>query len=82
MNAWIQTHYPLWSLAAWTMLHYLWLGALVAAAGAAIRLASRHAGPDKRYAISLATLTALAVLPMAIAAWLETQGGGGGFWGG
>ena len=60
----------LWQLGGWTMLHFLWAGAIVALAGGALRLSRRRAAPAVRYAISLTTLAALAALPIAIAAWL------------
>jgi beta-lactamase regulating signal transducer with metallopeptidase domain len=64
----------LWQLAGWTMIHSLWLGAAVALAGGFLRLACRRAAPNTRYAISLATLAALAVTPFATAAWLSVNG--------
>jgi hypothetical protein len=59
MNAWL--------LAGWTMLHFLWVGALAAAAGAIVRLAVRRCGPNVRYAASLAMLAAVACAPVVIA---------------
>jgi beta-lactamase regulating signal transducer with metallopeptidase domain/protein involved in polysaccharide export with SLBB domain/tetratricopeptide (TPR) repeat protein len=59
MNAWL--------LAGWTMLHFLWAGALAAAAGAIVRLAVRRCGPNVRYATSLAMLAAAACAPVLIA---------------
>jgi beta-lactamase regulating signal transducer with metallopeptidase domain/protein involved in polysaccharide export with SLBB domain len=59
MNAWL--------LAGWTMLHFFWVGALVAAAGAIVRLAVRRCGPNVRYASSLAMLAAVACAPVVIA---------------
>ncbi|MBA4104258.1 MAG: hypothetical protein C0485_00745 [Pirellula sp.] len=64
----------LWQLAGWTMIHSLWLGAAVALAGGFLRLACRRAAPNTRYAISLATLAALAVTPLATASWLSVNG--------
>ncbi|QDT76161.1 M56 family metallopeptidase [Lacipirellula limnantheis] len=64
----------LWQLAAWTMIHSLWLGAAVALAGGFLRLACRRAAPNTRYAISLATLAALTLTPLAAAAWLSVNG--------
>ncbi|MBX3425916.1 MAG: polysaccharide biosynthesis/export family protein [Pirellulales bacterium] len=65
----------LWRLAGWTMIHSLWIGALVAAVGATLRLALRRAAPGVRYAASLATLAGLSMAPIAIAAWLATHDG-------
>jgi beta-lactamase regulating signal transducer with metallopeptidase domain/protein involved in polysaccharide export with SLBB domain/predicted nucleic acid-binding Zn-ribbon protein len=59
MNAWL--------LAGWTMLHFIWVGALVAAAGAIVRLAVRRCGPNVRYASSLAMLAVVACAPVVIA---------------
>ncbi|MBX3431900.1 MAG: hypothetical protein KF847_01005 [Pirellulales bacterium] len=63
----------LWRLAGWTMIHSLWIGALVAAVGAAVRIALRRAAPGMRYAASLATLAGLSMAPIAVAAWLATH---------
>ncbi len=70
MTPWLTHREALWQLAGWTMLHYLWLGTIIALAGALLRLACRRTSPNIRYAISLFTLTALAAAPAAIAAWL------------
>jgi hypothetical protein len=64
----------LWQLAGWTMIHSLWLGAAVALAGGFLRVAARRAAPNVRYAISLATLAALAATPLAAAVWLSVNG--------
>ena len=64
----------LWQLAAWTMIHSLWIGAAVALLGATLRLACRRAAANARYAVSLATLVALAITPIAAAAWLSVNG--------
>jgi len=73
----------LWQLAGWTMVHFLWLGALVAVAAAGCRVLLRRAQPNVRYAFTLAWLLALAALPLAAAAWLyqnspPLKGGAGG----
>ncbi|HYO24227.1 MAG TPA: M56 family metallopeptidase, partial [Lacipirellulaceae bacterium] len=65
MNAWLLT--------GWTMLHFLWIGTLVAAAGAVVRLACRRASPNLRYAASLATLLAVACTPFVIACLLASN---------
>ncbi|BBO36350.1 M56 family metallopeptidase [Lacipirellula parvula] len=64
----------LWQLAGWTMIHSLWIGAAVALAGGIVRLAARRAAPSTRYAISLVTLAALAISPLAAATWLSVNG--------
>ncbi|MEX2172474.1 MAG: M56 family metallopeptidase [Pirellulales bacterium] len=60
-----------WHLLGWTMLHFLWLGAALLLLGAVLRRMLRRAGPNFRYAHSLATLLALAALPIATATWLD-----------
>lgn len=60
-----------WHLLGWTMLHFLWLGTTLLIVSAVIRRALRHAGPNVRYAHSLATLFALAALPLATAIWID-----------
>ncbi len=60
----------LWSLAGWTMVHFLWLGAIVAAVATVARVALRSASPNARYAVAIGSLFLLAALPLATAAWL------------
>jgi beta-lactamase regulating signal transducer with metallopeptidase domain len=55
-----------WQLAGWTMLHYLWAGALVGVVAAVLRFAVRRASAQVRYAVALGALVALAVLPLGI----------------
>ncbi|MCI0493104.1 MAG: M56 family metallopeptidase, partial [Planctomycetes bacterium] len=62
-----------WQVAAWTMLHFLWLGTLVGLAAMACRFAMRHASAETRYGASLACLVVLAALPVGIAAWLVAE---------
>src|SRR3954466_151692 len=65
----------LWSLAGWTMVHFLWLGTLVAMLAFACRWLLRRASANTRYAIALSSLAILAALPVAIAlAVHETPG--------
>ena len=49
----------------WTLLHFLWQGALVGAAYGIGRLALANSRPQARYALGLGALAALAVLPVA-----------------
>ena len=58
-----------WQTAGWTMVYFLALGTLVVLAGGIVRWLCRRA-PQLRYSLSLAILTATALLPFAIAAWL------------
>jgi beta-lactamase regulating signal transducer with metallopeptidase domain len=60
----------LWSIAGWTMVHFLWLGALVGVAAGACRLMLRRANANLRYAVMVVSLAALVALPVGIAAWL------------
>jgi beta-lactamase regulating signal transducer with metallopeptidase domain len=59
-----------WSLAGWTMVHFLWLGAIVAAVATVARIALRSASPNARYAVAIGSLIALSALPPATAIWL------------
>jgi beta-lactamase regulating signal transducer with metallopeptidase domain/Flp pilus assembly protein TadD len=74
MTPWLPSADPAWQLAGWTMLLFLAVGTAVAALGAAVRMACRRTAPNVRYAISLATLLALAATPIAVAAYLAAQG--------
>jgi beta-lactamase regulating signal transducer with metallopeptidase domain len=60
---------------AWTMIHFLWIGAVLGAGGAAVRLACRRAAPGVRYAVSLTTFALLAAAPSVIAGWMLQQSG-------
>src|SRR5262245_47553813 len=60
----------LWSVAGWTMVHFLWLGTVVGLVAMITRLLAGRASANVRYATALASLSVLAVLPVAIAAWL------------
>ncbi len=73
----------LWSLAGWTMVHFLWLGAIVAVLATVARIALRSSSPNMRYAVAIGSLFVLAALPLATAAWLlnyspPLKGGAGG----
>ena len=54
----------------WTLLHFLWQGALVGAAYGVARIALAHSRPQARYALGLGALALLAVLPVATLAHL------------
>jgi beta-lactamase regulating signal transducer with metallopeptidase domain len=49
----------------WTLLHFLWQGAAVAALLASLDLLLRRAAPQVRYLLASAALLAMAVLPVA-----------------
>ena len=71
MNAYLPFEaIELWHIAGWTMIHFLWLGALVAAAALVCRLLLRRASSNVRYATALLCLLLLATTPLGIAAWL------------
>lgn len=55
-----------WHVAGWTMLHYLWMGALVGVAALVSRVVLRRAAANVRYAAALTCLAVLAVLPVGI----------------
>ncbi len=60
----------LWHIAGWTMIHFLWLGAIVAVVAFLCRLLLRRAAPNVRYAAALGCMIILTTLPLGIAAWL------------
>jgi beta-lactamase regulating signal transducer with metallopeptidase domain len=49
----------------WTLLHFLWQGAALAALFASLNWALRHAAPPARYALAAATLAGMLALPLA-----------------
>jgi parallel beta-helix repeat protein len=57
----------LWLWAGWTMIHFIWVGALLGLGALACRLALGRAGPSVRYTISLAWLVVIAIAPAAVA---------------
>jgi beta-lactamase regulating signal transducer with metallopeptidase domain len=61
----------MWILAGWTMIHFLWLGTLVALAALISRWLLRRTSANVRYAVALTCLAILAAMPMAIAMWLH-----------
>ncbi|MEX2091395.1 MAG: M56 family metallopeptidase, partial [Pirellulales bacterium] len=63
----------LWQVAGWTMLHFLWLGALAGLAAGAFRLVLRRAAANVRYAAALVCLAVLAALPVGTAAWVGAK---------
>jgi beta-lactamase regulating signal transducer with metallopeptidase domain/tetratricopeptide (TPR) repeat protein len=59
-----------WLLAGWTMLHFLWAGAVLGLLAAAGRRLLRAARPNVRYAFALACLAVLAAAPCVLAVLL------------
>ena len=63
-------------VAGWTLVSFLWQGALIAAAAAvALRLASRAAA-STRYAIACAALATMLAAPVTTIWWLQGAGSG------
>ena len=54
---------PMMAAAGWTLLHFLWQGALVAALVAVARSALRNTSAQSRYLVGCAAMLALLVLP-------------------
>src|SRR5436190_23214369 len=74
MNTYLFADIPnAWLLAGWTMIHFLWLGALVALAAGFCRWLLHRASPNVRYVTALTSLTLCAALPIAIATWQSTR---------
>lgn len=66
---------PVWRMAGWTMLHFLWVGSAIGVVAAAGRFVLRAASPSARYAFALACLVALCAAPIAGAiAWAQLAG--------
>ena len=57
----------LWQIAGWTMLHYLWVGAMLGAVVLLVRQRLRSAAANTRYLFALGGLLLLSVAPAAIA---------------
>src|SRR3954463_8951020 len=57
----------LWNLAGWTMIHFMWTGALVALAAVIGKVLLKRTSATIRYVFALTTLCVLAALPIAIA---------------
>jgi beta-lactamase regulating signal transducer with metallopeptidase domain/HEAT repeat protein len=73
MNAFAQGTAPLWDALGWTMLHFLWIGALIGLTAAILRLAVRRRTPQTRYALSLAAFVVLAIAPVCFFVWKIKQ---------
>ncbi|RIK78916.1 MAG: hypothetical protein DCC68_14250 [Planctomycetota bacterium] len=67
---------PAWTIAGWSLLHYLWIGAVLGVAAWLLRRAVRPLSPQARYAAAVATFAALAVAPPCIAWRVATHRGG------
>jgi len=62
MNA--LTHAPLLTPLAWSLIHFLWQGALVGLVYVCLRRMLRHATPQSRYLLALSALLILTLLPV------------------
>jgi beta-lactamase regulating signal transducer with metallopeptidase domain/HEAT repeat protein len=60
------------SVVAWTLLHFVWQGALVAAAAAVGFRSLKGLGPSHRYGLGVLALAAMAILPIVTAARLQS----------
>ena len=56
----------------WTLIHFLWQGALVGFIYAVLRASLRQASPRLRYVVALGTLLVLTLLPIITLAYLCT----------
>ena len=59
---------------AWTLLHFIWQGTLLAAIYALVRLAAGSLTAHARYAMACTALLAMALLPPATYWWLARSG--------
>jgi beta-lactamase regulating signal transducer with metallopeptidase domain/HEAT repeat protein len=58
-----------WEVLGWTMLHFLWVGALIALFARLVLWAARRRSPRVRYAVALAGFLFLALAPAVLCAW-------------
>ena len=66
MNHSFLTESPLWTTAGWTMLHLLWVGAVLGLLAAISRRLLRSAGPGTRHAAALVWLLLFAGSPVVV----------------
>jgi beta-lactamase regulating signal transducer with metallopeptidase domain len=64
---------PAWRPLTWTLLHFVWQGAVVAAVWAALFRMSRARGTQFRYLLGLAGMVFLAACPLATFGFLEFE---------
>src|SRR4051794_10143442 len=64
------SHFDLWLVAGWTMIHFLWLGTLVALAALVSRWLLCRTSANVRYVVALTCLMMLAAMPITIVVWL------------
>lgn len=61
-----------WLCLGWTMLHFMWVGALVVVLALASKYALRRKSADLRHGAALGWLTVLVIAPVGIAVWVGT----------
>ncbi len=66
MSLKLLSHSPVWTGAGWTMVHLVWLGAVIGVLAALSRRLMRRTGPEIRHAAALFWLFVLAGSPAAI----------------
>src|SRR4051794_29431810 len=71
------THSDLWNIAGWTMIHFLWTGALVAFTAFIGKMLLKRTSPTVRYTFALTCLCTLTALPIVIALFLPLPLGEG-----
>jgi beta-lactamase regulating signal transducer with metallopeptidase domain len=69
MNSSADWLWPWWDAIGWTMLHFLWIGAVIGFVSALLRWAVRRRDPETRYAVSLVLFAILALVPACLFAW-------------
>jgi len=74
-SLWSLLHTPTVELLGWTLLHFVWQGALVAAVLAGALYLLRDHAPRVRYVVSCAALLGLLALPVGTAVFLGGSGG-------
>ncbi|MAG55719.1 MAG: hypothetical protein CMJ83_05465 [Planctomycetes bacterium] len=62
--------HSVWMAIGWTMVHFLWIGALVALGASLVARSVRRARPEVRYVAALAGFVAFAISPVFIFAWV------------
>jgi beta-lactamase regulating signal transducer with metallopeptidase domain len=58
-----------WDAIGWTILHFLWIGAVIGFVSALLRWTVRRQAPEIRYAVSLATLAIMASASACFFVW-------------
>jgi beta-lactamase regulating signal transducer with metallopeptidase domain len=74
MNATSLFSAPFFAALSWALFHFLWQGAVVAAALAALGMALRKSAPSVRYAVACGALATMLALPI-VTAWSASGDG-------